>query len=390
MKVMLLAPRPPYPPRSGAEIRLNEMVRYFGTRHRVTLVYFNHLEEPNAPPQMQDICERVVAVPHPAALSAEDFLIGKRAPAPVKWFGTTAMYEALRACEPQTFDAVLVESLYMTLYRELLPPQSVLLEQNIESQMYRQFARWSERAPQGIEKSVLNATWRMMEQYENRVWAQFALRAAVSREEQEVMQRRCAVGKTIVVENGVNLARYPLLTRRGRQTLLFTGAMDYVANADACVYMVREIMPRIWEQEPDVTLLLAGRNPSETVSGLEGARVKIIANPEDMTGVAAQATVAVVPLRIGGGTSLKVLEALAWGLPVVSTSVGCRGLAVTDGHDVLVRDDAGEFAGAVVSVLRDEELAGRLRAHGRSLVEERYGWEEIFGRLEKELVGRGV
>lgn len=112
----------------------------------------------------------------------------------------------------------------------------------------------------------------------------------------------------------------------------------------------------------------------------------VIANPNDMVQVAAQAAVAVVPLRIGGGTSLKVLEALAWGLPVVSTSVGCRGLAVTDGDNILVRDDPAEFAEECVRVLRDETLAERLRGNGRALVEGRYGWEDIFKRFEGELV----
>jgi glycosyltransferase involved in cell wall biosynthesis len=289
---------------------------------------------------------------------------------------------------------VLVESLYMTVYTDLLPARRVLLEQNIESQINKQYSQLKvypsfPNAQTGERRELpqlWDATWRMMELYENRIWQKYPLRVTVSADDRQEMDRRCDVGRSIVVENGVGIASHPLLPQSANKAILFTGRLDYFPNLDAAFYLVREIMPRIWREDPGISLYIAGSYPPPELEALAAPPgVCMVVNPVDMQSAARQASLAVVPLRMGGGTRLKILEALAWGLPVVSTALGCRGLAVTEGQDILIRDDPSEFAATVVQLLSNAEQRAALRVNGRALVEARYDWEPIWEYFGKEL-----
>jgi glycosyltransferase involved in cell wall biosynthesis len=378
--------QPPYPAHSGGQIRRWEFLNYLAARHQVTLVYFSSSDHTKVPEPVQDLCEHAVAVPHPRTLSEQDLQIGRNAPGPVKWFGVSAMCRAIQECAPPTFDLVLVDTIFMTLYLELLPPRVVLLEQNIESRILKQYAQLNRTKLPATELALWDATWRMMEQYENRVWSRFPLRVVVSEQERQELVRRAPSGETIVVENGVNLDNYPLLPRANSRAVLFTGALDYFPNADAAHYLCKEILPHVWRAAPDLPVVIAGRNPPPDILALaEPPRLRVLANLKEMQNAASQAFLAVVPLRMGGGTRVKILEALAWGLPVVSTSTGCAGLEVADCRELLVRDDPNEFAEAILRLGSDPELYDSLRLNGRALVEQRYSWRTILEPLDAEL-----
>jgi glycosyltransferase involved in cell wall biosynthesis len=201
------------------------------------------------------------------------------------------------------------------------------------------------------------------------------------------IDRRCKAGRTIVVENGVNTRTITPVNTTGSKTILFMGTLDYFPNRDAAVYCARTIMPLVWDLDPSIELCIAGRNPNEALMELgSDSRISVLANPPDMRDVASHCALTVVPLRVGGGTRLKILDSLALGLPVVSTSVGCEGLEVTDGEEVLIRDEPARIAEAIVNLVSDSRLWETLRLRGRRLVELRYDWQTIFGGLESELV----
>jgi glycosyltransferase involved in cell wall biosynthesis len=176
--------------------------------------------------------------------------------------------------------------------------------------------------------------------------------------------------------------------------LLFTGAMNYAPNADAVLHFCTEILPTIHASIPETSLAVVGRNPPDRIQSLGTDRIAITGTVRDVRPWMARAAVFVVPLRVGGGTRLKILEALACGRAVVSTSLGCEGLDVTNGDDILVADTPTAFADAVVRCLRDPELRRRLGGRGRALVERRYRWDAIghdlsdFYREMRETVRR--
>jgi glycosyltransferase involved in cell wall biosynthesis len=195
-----------------------------------------------------------------------------------------------------------------------------------------------------------------------------------------------------VVPNGVDTTYFTPGAAHGDPTrLLFTGAIDYQPNTDAVLHFAGEIWPLVRRSAPGATFAIVGKDPPPAVRALAGDGVVVTGTVPDVRPWMQAAAVFVVPLRVGGGTRLKILEALASGRAVVSTSIGCEGLAVTPGREILVADAPAAFADAVVRCLRDPALRARLGAAGRALVERRYRWEPIgadLGDFYLELLAR--
>jgi glycosyltransferase involved in cell wall biosynthesis len=226
-----------------------------------------------------------------------------------------------------------------------------------------------------------------MRQYENKAWPSFDLRITVSKLDQVEMDSRCPDGKTIVAENGVDTDEFKLLPVNKSRKILFVGTMNYFPNVDGALFLAQSIMPHVWRLDPDIRLCIVGRNMPKQIRDL-GAdpRIEIIMDAPDIKVVAAQCCVSVVPLRLGGGTRIKILEAFGLGLPVVSTAKGCEGLAGVDGRHLLIRDNPEEFATAVATVMNNHKLSDTLRQNGRMLVEERYDWQKIFESAEEKMM----
>jgi polysaccharide biosynthesis protein PslH len=173
--------------------------------------------------------------------------------------------------------------------------------------------------------------------------------------------------------------------------VLFTGAIDYHPNTDGVRYFHAEILPRIHTAAPEAVFTVVGKDPPAHIRALGGPRVVVTGAVPDVRPWMRRGAVAVVPLRVGGGTRLKILEAMASGRAVVSTTIGCEGIEVTPGENILVADTPADFADAVVRCLRDPGLRARLGRRGRALVERRYRWEAIGEALSdfyRELVAR--
>jgi glycosyltransferase involved in cell wall biosynthesis len=194
----------------------------------------------------------------------------------------------------------------------------------------------------------------------------------------ELDRRRLGGGNVVVVPNGFDVpARLPRNDPDGR-TILFCGVLSYAANADAMSFFIERILPEVRKHVPDVRLLIVGRSPSPRMRAWhDGRAILVEGDVPSVTEHYRQATIAVVPLRVGGGTRIKILEAWAYGLPVVSTTVGCEGLDAVDGQHVLVADDPPGFAERCVRLLRAPAERARLIEQGWALVSRRYRWDAV-------------
>jgi glycosyltransferase involved in cell wall biosynthesis len=173
--------------------------------------------------------------------------------------------------------------------------------------------------------------------------------------------------------------------------IVFTGSMDWLPNEDAISYFIEQIMPRIKQAIPDATLTVVGRNPYRSLLELakRDASIIVTGRVDDVRPYMERAAAYVVPLRIGGGTRLKIYEAMAMEKAIVSTSIGAEGLPVKDGAELLLADTAEKFAKAVVGVLRDKQTARALGARAATTVREQFGWEKVaerFGRICEDTV----
>ena len=181
----------------------------------------------------------------------------------------------------------------------------------------------------------------------------------------------------------------PLPAEEISHSLVFTGSMDWLPNEDAIFYFADAILPLIQQQCPDVSLEVVGRSPSRKLQALaERERsIRLTGWVEDIRPFVARGSICIVPLRIGGGTRLKIFEAMAMGKAVVSTTVGAEGLPVRDGENIVLADTPGDFAASVISLLHDSNQRRRLGASARALVQEKYSWRKVTESFAQALQG---
>jgi glycosyltransferase involved in cell wall biosynthesis len=392
MKILNITPYPPYPPQAGGRIRMWEQIKYLGARHRLTVVSFIFSDgERDIHKVLKKYCEDVVLVDCKESIVPEDSLTPKL----VYVYDTKEMRATLDRLRSRQFDVALVEHIFMAQYYNYLDARRVLQEHNIESEVLRRSSDLQRTAPisdqhaSDAAKAFLDSEqeWPRMADYEDRLWPEFPLRITVSERDKEAMDLRCPFGKTIVVENGTDTRSVSPFEELTGGRILFMGTMDYYPNIDAVLYLKEAIMSAVWSRDPSIRLCVAGRNPPPEIENLAcDPRVVIYANPPDMRDVARECSLTIVPLRIGGGTRIKILDAMSMGLPVISTTLGCEGLDVEHGTNILIADEPGQIADFLIKVNSDQVLRNTLRTNGRALVERQYDWQLKLERLEAAIV----
>jgi hypothetical protein len=302
-----------------------------------------------------------------------------------------SFHRALERLAELRFDLVVTDFVYMTPYALLFEGAlRVLSEHNVESQILRRNAELR-RQSENASSDELAKEAQNLEAFERQTWPRFPLRWAVSANDRAAIETACAgEGETWLVRNGYDVAGTAMLPSNSSRRLFFAGTLNYWPNVDAVEFCVREIMPLIWRRDPGVELCVAGANPTADVEQacLSDKRIRLVRNPPDMASVAATCSIALIPIRTGSGTRIKILESLALGLPTVTTSIGCEGLEVVDERHLLVRDDPEAVADAVIRILDDAGLREDLRREGRALVEAQYDWSTIFSEAAGRLIER--
>jgi glycosyltransferase involved in cell wall biosynthesis len=194
-----------------------------------------------------------------------------------------------------------------------------------------------------------------------------------------------------MVPNGVDVETFRPGNGTARKGIVFVGGMSWFPNADALTYFEGEILPLVRARDAQVKVTWVGRAKPEVIASYAQRGIELTGHVDDIRPYVSSAACYVVPLRIGGGTRLKILDAWAMGKAVVSTSVGCEGLEAVDGQNILIRDDPAAFAAAVTTVLRDAGLRQALERNARATAEERYSWNvigETMRRLYNEVLAR--
>jgi glycosyltransferase involved in cell wall biosynthesis len=258
----------------------------------------------------------------------------------------------------------------------------LLFEHNVEHMIWRRLQTIETRAARRL---LLAIEARKMRHYEAWACARAKLTVAVSEADQAALAAD-APGATIrAIPTGVDTSFFtPNGKPEAATALVFTGSMDWYPNEDAIVHFIEAILPAIRREVPSVSLAVVGRNPTERVRAAGAAAgAQVTGTVSDVRPYVAAAAVYVVPLRVGGGTRLKIFEALSMGKAVVATSVGAEGLPVVPGRHFLRADSPGEFAHAVVALLKDPARRRALGAEGRRLVEEHYSWAQVARHFER-------
>lgn len=272
------------------------------------------------------------------------------------------------------FDIIVGDFLSATLtLPKKTPCPMILFAHNVETEIWKRHFEVT-RSP--VRKMIMGIEYWKMRRFEKNPPRHFDHILTVSDKDREFFSRILPAEDVSVLPTGVDLDFFcPSSTPPIPGRLIFSGSMDWMANEDAILYFAESILPQVANEVPGVTLTAAGRDPTEPLRKLakEDPRIELTGTVPDIRPHVAAGEVYIVPLRVGSGTRLKIFEAMAMGKAVVSTRVGAEGLPVIHGEHVLLADEPGEFADAVVRLLRDKELRERLGTAARRLVTENFG-----------------
>lgn len=396
MKVLFLSQIVPYPPHGGVLQRGYNLLRQLGQRARVHLMAFVHPDElPSAEAvaeserALKAFCETVEFFPLWAKASPAHKVValsaGVCSPRP---FSTLAhrspafqrrVTELLRS---DTFQVLHVDTIALNRFVEHPSPvPAVLTHHNIESMLMERRAAVESRA---LPKWVLERESRKLADYERNVAPLYDANLMMSVPDERLLLDRVPGARTAIVPNGVDTGYFtPGAPTEETPAVIYTGGMNMLANRDAVLHFVDAIWPSITAQVPGVRFFAVGQDPP--VALLERARrdprIVVTGKVPDIRPHVAQSAVYVVPLRVGGGTRLKVLDAMSSGKAIVSTSIGCEGIEVTPGEHLLVADTPAGFAETTVALLRNPDRRRALGAAARGLVEMKYSWPVVGDTL---------
>jgi glycosyltransferase involved in cell wall biosynthesis len=381
-----------WPPTAGGRIRSLETLSCLSRQHEVTVVT-THGPDDDAEGLRRRLphCSRIVSVPFAAPrvgtpAFARALATSWCTPYPVdlwKWRAAAVFDEVRSVLACGAVDVCVADFLVAVANIPHAPRvPTVLFEHNVEHLIWRRVAGLERRA---ARRALLEIEAWKVRRAERRACTAADLVVAVSEDDRRRLQALAPRSRCVAIPTGVDTTYFkpsgaPELPNR----LVFTGSMDWFPNADAITYFIDAILPRIRTEVPDVSLSVVGRNPSAALRATAAqAGVMVTGTVDDVRPYVDEAALYVVPLRAGGGTRLKIFEALAMGKAVVSTSIGAEGLALTSGRDVAIADRPDEFARTVIALLRDPARRQTLGRAGRQLVQLRYSWEQVSSEFTR-------
>ncbi|MFC1831208.1 glycosyltransferase [Thermodesulfobacteriota bacterium] len=281
-------------------------------------------------------------------------------------------------CRQNAYDAVVCDFLMPALnFPPALRKGAVLFQHNVEHLLWERQAQQEKRY---LRKQVYTREYRLVKRFEEVLCREFRRVVCVSEEDAAVLRHRFGLDHVFSIDTGVDVEYFvPSDNPPVKQRVVFTGSMDWLPNIDAMRWFVREVFPKVQESFPEAELAIVGRNPAPEIQRLAEGNSKIIVSGSvpDVRPWMAQAEVFVVPIRVGGGTRLKIYEAMAMGLPIVSTTIGAEGLKYAHGDNILIVDTVDDFAGSVVELLRDQARRTSMGLAARRFVLENFAWPRI-------------
>lgn len=405
LSILYLTPLPPSPPGSGAQARMHGLLTSLAARHEITAV---SLIDPDLDPgpcerALREHCREVVLLPCDTGLRDKRRLQLRSLLSSHSFerhrFAARALQETLdRLQRSRRFDLVNLEFPYLG-HLDLrkapggaLRPALVVDSHEIAYDLGRQMASGKARWPRRIYGGL---NWRKLRAEELATYrAADGIYTCSAADEQRLLAEVPAA-RTAVIPNAADVDFYrpaPSHPPADGRTVLFFGLLSTYPNADGAQFLLREIWPRVLARRPEARLKIVGADPPGWLGALAGPGVEVTGFVEDLRPHLAAAALVAVPLRLGGGTRLKIVEGMAMGKAIVSTALGAEGIDAVPGRDLLLADDPEAFADAVARLLVDPELARTLGERARRLAVERYSWSaaaEALDRFLREIVSEG-
>lgn len=382
MRILFLSQWFPFPPNNGSKLRIYNLLRGLSERHEITLLSFT--DQPEVDPDMPELralCQEVHILPwksfEPQSWRARLGFLNIIPRSIVDTFSPEMVLLIEQILSTKDFELVIVSELNALSYGRYLRGLPALIEDPELGVLYERYAHAStvwQRFRHGL-------TWFKLRHYLARQIRFFSAGTVVSDREKELLSQAIPNFKAIeVIPNCINQAEYRGIRQTPKpNTLIFTGSFRYQANYDAMVWFLREIFPLVQAQASAITLTITGDHANMPLPPANN--VTLTGFVDDIRPRIASAWVSLVPLRLGGGTRLKILEAMALGTPVVTTSKGVEGLDARHDIHLLVADTPQAFAEAILRLLKEPGLRQHLAGQAHQLVREKYDWAVVMPRF---------
>lgn len=388
MRILFLAHTLPYPPTWGFGIRVYQFLRLLARRHDVSILAYASGDDEGKIAALSAFCARVQVVPGGpsgggAKRAAQFTSLFRAASYQSRYLHSDAMARALAAlCAGEPFDVIQVESSQLAAVFDFDPRSRVVLDEHdiVYELLHRMYQ--TERSP--LRRWYNWREFHKFKREEIAVWRRLSAVVTTSPREVPIIEQAAPSTPVLSAPNGVDVDYFqPSTVAPDADAIVMTGLMKTRPNIDAAVFFVSEVLPRILAAHPALVFYVVGGDPPDEVRRLASDHVVVTGSVDDVRPFVHRAAVFVVPMRMGGGTRLKVLEGLAMKKPMVSTSLGCEGIDVAHGEDLLVADEPAAFADAVLQLLDDRAFGARLAEHGHAVVHRSYRWEAVADRLEQ-------
>ena len=385
MKILMLTPYLPYPLLSGGQIRSYNLIKNLAQSHKITLFSFIRSEdERRYLPELLKYCKKVVVRRRRRAFSPFNILMAGISYYPflmcLYWdpFSKKLIREEIKN---EKYDLIHAETFYIMhiLPKTQLPV--VLAEQNIEWQVYKRFSDQANL----FFKPFLYFDVTKIKIWEEFFWQKVKRIIVASTLDKQIIEKKIKK-EVALVPNGVDLDYFSELHKEPHQQprILFVGNFKWIQNRDAVNFLISEIWPRIKEKMSKVELLIVGKDaPSRLKEKIKESGAILKEDVSEIADVYRVVDLLLAPIRIGGGTKFKILEAMAAGIPVVTTKEGIEGLKVKDGREILVGETVEDLVRKTIEILKNENLRDDLLAKAKTLVSESYNWKKISQNLDR-------
>lgn len=412
MRVLFLTPQLPFPPKSGAALRNAGIIKHVARERQVHILTLSESDSRTNVQLPGCVPIEVHTFPYAtrtAATRLRDMVTKGQPDLALRLYSPAFVQAVQDTIDKRQLDIIQIEGLEIAfpfVSGDLRPsgPRVIYDAHNAEYLLQKRAFQVDVRTPSRWPAAIYSyVQWKKIASYERRLCQMADVVTVASEEDRAAILALAPDAKIITVPSGVDTDYYrpagaaqshracPERSRRDdsdrRQSILFTGTMEYRPNIDAVRWFCQAVMPSVLEQAPEAHLWIVGRRPTDAVKRLAGPHVTVTGEVEEDMPYFHRAAVYVLPMRYGGGVRLKLLQAMACGLPVVSTRAGAEGVEVTDGEDIMLAEGPEEVAAKVVEVLRDPQLAAAIGERARQTVEEHYTWEKTLAGLEEVYEG---
>lgn len=390
MRILQLTPKIPYPPDDGGKIGIFGITKYLALRgHKITLLSITTFDQTTDDISgLSEYC-KIESVTMDTANNYIDMFLNVFSSAPYtlsKYYGRPFLKKLNEVLARNQFDIVHVDHLHMAHYgkfiKECFDLPVVLREHNVESTIWE---RYYKEISNPFKKAYIFIQYKKVYKYESEMTSYFDRCFMITEEDKRRIERMNPKVKACVIPAGVNTSFfYPLTLPIEPYSIVLVGAMDWLPNVEGTLWFIERVWPLVKQKEPHSKLYVVGKNPPEEIRNLTGEDIIVTGFVEDVREYMAKAAVFVVPLKTGGGMRVKILNALAMGKAIVSTSVGCEGIDVENGKNIYIADTELEFAKGILELLEDSDKREKLGEEGLKLIKEKYQWERIAEQIEKE------